>query len=65
MNKVNTISNRSTVLVLSMYICTMPILCEHERLSAIMEWIQLDHSDCTHGRRVDDEPGTESFFANI
>jgi len=54
-NKVNGISNKSTVLVLPMYICTsMPILCEHERLSAIVGPFRLQALD---GRRVDDETG--------
>jgi len=35
----NNISNRSSVL---------PILCEHGKLSAIVEWTQSDHSDCRH-----------------
>jgi len=58
-NKVNNISNRSTVLVLPMYICTLPILCEHERLSAIVEWTQVGpfRLQGMDGRRVDDETG--------
>jgi len=47
-NKAHNISNRSSVLVLPMYICTLPILCEHEQLSAIVEWTQSDHSDGRH-----------------
>jgi len=66
-NKVNNISNSSTVLVLPMYICNLPILCEHERLSAIVEWTQLDHSGCRHWMEgvSTTKPGTESFFFNI
>ena len=69
MNKVNTgsnISNRSTVLVLPMHICTLPILCEHEQLSAIVEWTQSDHSDCRHWMEgvSTTKPGIESFFFN-
>jgi len=66
-NKVNNISNRSTVLVLPMYICTLPILCEHERLSTIVEWTQSDHSGCTQWMEGVSmtKPGTESFFFNI
>ena len=39
MNKINNISNRSSVL---------PILCEHGQFSAILEGTQSDHSDCRH-----------------
>ena len=39
MNKLNNISNRSSVL---------PILCEHGQFSAIVERTQSDHSDCRH-----------------
>jgi len=60
-NIVNTgsnISNRSTVLVLPMYICTLPILCEHERLSAIvMNSVRPFRLQALDGRRVDDETG--------
>ena len=72
MNKVNNISNRSFVLVLPVYICTLPILCEHERLSAIVEWTHWsDHSDCKHwmeGRCVDNETGyrvSRFFFQHL
>jgi len=63
-NKVNNISNRSTVLVLPMYISTLPILCEHERFSAIVECTKSDHSDCRHWMEGVSmtKPGTESFF---
>ena len=64
MNKVNNISNRRTVLVLPMYISTLPILCEHERFSAIVECTKSDHSDCRHWMEGVSmtKPGTESFF---
>jgi len=47
-----------------MYICTLPILWEHERLSAIVEWTQSDHSDYRHWMEgvSTTKPGTESFF---
>ena len=66
MNKAHNISNRSSVLVLPMYICTLPILCEHEQLSAIVEWTQSDHSDGRHWMEGVSmmKPATESFFFN-
>jgi len=69
-NKVNTgsnISNRSTVLVLPMYICNLPILCKHEQLSAIVEWTQSDHLDCRHWMEgvSTTKSGTESFFSTF
>ena len=62
MNKVNNISNTSTVLVLPMYICNLPILCEHECLSAIVEWTQSDHSGCRHWMEgmSTTKPGTDT-----
>jgi len=63
-NKMNTISNRSSV---------VPILCEHREFSAIVERTQSDHSvhspfrlQALDGKRVNDETGyRESFFFNI
>jgi len=63
-NKVNTISNRSIVLVLLMYICTLPILYQLARLSAIVDWTQSDHADWREGVSTT-KPGTKSFFFNI
>jgi len=53
-NKMNNISNRSSVL---------PILCEHGQFSAILEGT---HSDCRHWIEgvSTTKPGTESFFFN-
>ena len=57
-NKLNNISNRSSVL---------PILCKHRQFSAIVERTQSDHSDCRHWMEgvSTTKPGTESFFFNI
>ena len=62
MNIVNTgsnISNRSTVLVLPMHICTLPILREHERLNCDsgMNSVGPFRLQALDGRRVDDETG--------
>ena len=59
----NNISN--TVLVLPMYICNLPILCEHERLSAIVEWT-IQVVGCRHWMEgvSTTKPGTELFFFN-
>jgi len=56
-NKMNNISNRSSVL---------PILCEHGQFSLILERTQSDHSDCRHLMEgvSTTKPGTESFFFN-
>jgi len=52
--------------VLPVYICTLLILCDHERLSAIVEWTQSDHSDCRQWMKgvSTTKPGTESFLFN-
>jgi len=51
-NKINNISNRSSVL---------PILCEYGQFSAILEGTQSDHSDCKHWIEGSSttKPGTE------
>ena len=65
MNKMNNISNSSTAL--PMHICTLPILCDHGRFSAIVKRTQSDHSDCRHWMEGVSmmKPGSGSFFLNI
>jgi len=58
-NKMNNVSNRSSVL---------PILREHGQfISAILERTQSDHSDCRHWIEgvSTTKPGTDSFFSTL